>query len=143
MFVPDRTRRVVVSSRGRVEVQNFAEMQGQCTRCRRPWGGHGKGRRAAAGVGSSYLVRRDLSTSGLHSQPFAALAGLLALAGTTATGRALEHWLDGGGILGPSKRESANKGRLAARGGLCLGALYSLRCARQPVIEQPFNLCGL
>jgi hypothetical protein len=60
------------------------------------WGGHGKGRRAAAGVGSSYLVRRDLLTSGLHSQPFAALAGLLALAGTTATGRALEHRLDGG-----------------------------------------------
>jgi hypothetical protein len=88
-------------------------------------------------------------TSGLHSQPFAALAGLLALAGTTATGRALEHWLDGGAILGPSKRESANKGGLAARGGgreggglFCLGALYSLRCARHPVLEQPFSLHG-
>lgn len=109
-----------------------------------PWGGHGKGRRAAAGVGSSYLVRRDLLTSGLHSQPFAALAGLLALAGTTATGRALEHWRRrGGGSLGPKASE-----KVRTRVGLPPGVFvsvhsYSSTLRSTPVLEQPFSLRGL
>jgi hypothetical protein len=54
------------------------------------------------------LVRR-----GLHSQPFAALAGLLVLAGTTATGPLSDRWSTGlgrGGSLGPSKREKCEQG---------------------------------
>ena len=88
-------------------------MQGQCTRCRWPWGGHGKGRRAAAGVGSSYLVRSRLVGRGLHSQPFCCAGWLTCPSGHHC------HWASAGalaltGIPGPSKRGSASKGRLAA-----------------------------
>jgi hypothetical protein len=137
MFVPDRTRRVVVRQ---VEEGSKCRTLQRCKvnaqDAERPWGGHGKGRRAAAGVGSSYLVRRDLLTSGLHSQPFAALAGLLALAGTTATGRALEHWLDGGGSFRAKQARECEQGwacRPGGEGGFFVSVhSIPLRCARRP-----------
>src|SRR2546423_2459956 len=112
-------------------------MQGQCTRCRCrwPWGGHGKGRRAAAGVGSSYLVRQDLLAVGLHSQPFASLAGLVALAGTTATGPGLEHWLGrGGGSAGAKQaKKSASKGRFLPPSSFFLSPPFCPRQTKKPL----------
>src|SRR5947209_19921158 len=92
-------------------------MQGQCTRCRRPWGGHGKGRRAAAGVGSSYLVRRDLLTKWAPLPAFCCAGWLTRPSGHHG------HWTSAGavarrgGSLGPSKRKSANKGWACRPGG--------------------------
>jgi hypothetical protein len=80
MFVPDRTRSEgAVEQKGSVEVQSFAGNARSMHKDADGLGADtGRGRRAAAGVGSSYLVRRDFVGRGLHSQPFAALAGLLA-----------------------------------------------------------------
>jgi hypothetical protein len=143
MFVPDRTRRGSCLSRKEVsKCRATQEMQGQCIRCRWPWGGHGKGRRAAAGVGSSYLVRRDLLAKDSTPSPFAALAGLLVLAGTTATGPLSGRWSTG--LDGDPTAKQARKCEqgLGLPPGSQSPAFYPRLYLRRPV-RRPFNLSCL
>src|SRR5271170_7918647 len=102
----------------------FAEMQGQCTRCRRALGRTREGKKS-----SSWCWLQLFSAARLVDQ-WAPLPAFCCAGWLTRPSGHHGHWTSagalastGGGIpRAKSKRESANKGWLAA-GGLCLGAL--------------------
>jgi hypothetical protein len=130
MFVPDKTRTVVVRAvEEGSKCRAFAEMQGQCTRCRRALGRTREGKKSSSWCWLQLFSAARLVDQWAPLPAFCCAGWLTRPSGHDShwtTGRPPEHWLRRG-IPGPSERARASKVWACRRGSLAptLGSTYA------------------
>jgi hypothetical protein len=143
MFVPDKTRTVVVRAvEEGSKCRAFAEMQGQCTRCRRALGRTREGKKS-----SSWCWLQLFSAARLVDQ-WAPLPAFCCAGWLTRPSGHRGHWTSAGALASTGGIPRAKQARKCEQGWACRRGSLS-RCTlfstlrSTPVLEQSFSLRGL
>lgn len=135
-------QRELLEQKGSVEVQSYAGNARSMHKMQMALGRTREGKKSSCWCWLQLFSAARLVGQGLHSQPFAALAGLLVLAGTTATGPLSGRWSTGlDGDPGAKQARKCEQG-LGLPPGSQSPTFYPRLYLRRPV-RRPFNLSCL
>jgi hypothetical protein len=130
MFVPDRTRSEVVEQRkGSFEVQSFAGNARSMHKMQMALGRTREGKKSSSWCWLQLFSAARLVGLWTPLPAFCCAGWLTGLAGTTATGRALERWSTGSDGDARAKQARKCEQGSACRRGRCLCPLYRRLCA--------------